>query len=91
MSGEDLAHLGLNAQEVGMIQRKERNDVRETAILQADTQPDGSASPSHLCGLGRDDTALRRCKKERYYVSLKLDDRSFNAPTTYGNFGRGGG
>jgi hypothetical protein len=33
MSGEDLAYLGLNAQEVGMIQRKERNDVQELVVL----------------------------------------------------------
>ena len=33
----DLAYLGLNAQEVEMIQRKERNDLQETAVLQADT------------------------------------------------------
>jgi len=36
ISGEDLASLGFNAQEVGMFRGKERNNVQETALLSAD-------------------------------------------------------
>jgi len=31
--GEELANLGLNAQEVGIFRGKERNNVQETAVL----------------------------------------------------------